>query len=56
MSKDTTQLGSTQLAWHMVELIHEQVHEHGSQLGEDEWRGIFAEVLAVAFPSEMQEE
>ena len=38
-----------QLTGHMVQLIHDLVHEHGSQLGEEEWRDIFAEVLAGAF-------
>lgn len=46
---DTKQMDTEQLTGHMVQLIHDLVHEHGSQLGEEEWRDIFVEVLAGAF-------
>ena len=42
-------MDTEQLIGDMVQQLHELVHENGSQLGEDEWRDIFAEVLANAF-------
>ena len=44
-----------QLTGHMVQLIHDLVHEHGGQLGEQEWRDIFAEILANAFSGGSEE-
>lgn len=41
-----------QLIGDMVQRIHDLVHEHGSQLGVEDWRDIFAEVLAGAFAGE----
>ena len=49
---DTKQMDTEQLTGHMVQLIHDLVHEHGSQLGEEEWRDIFAEVLANSYAGE----
>jgi hypothetical protein len=45
-------MDTEQLTGHMFQLICDLVHEHGSQLGEDEWRDIFAEVLANAYAGE----
>ena len=44
-----------QLTGHMVQLIHDLVHEHGDQLGQEEWRDIFAEILANAFSGGSEE-
>lgn len=49
---DTKQMDTEQLTNHMFQLICDLVHEHGSQLGEQEWRDIFAEVLANSYAGE----
>ena len=52
---NTEHMGTEELIGHMVGLIHDLVHEHGRQLGEEEWRDIFAEVLANAFSGDSEE-
>lgn len=46
---DTKQMDTEQLTEHMFQLICDLVHNNGSQLGENDWRDIFAEVLASSF-------
>lgn len=38
-----------QLIRQIEEQIHDLIHENGRHLGEDDWRQLFASVLASAF-------